>query len=102
VAKALDEATVRDPLRAAMGARPIWIAVDGSPFQPGDRVRVVQVLDDTVDDTVVGLAGVVLYLEYSCGCGQTYPHDPMIGVDLGERVEEFWREELERAEETRR
>lgn len=33
-------------------------AVPGSPFQPGDRVRVVQILDETVTATDLGLDAV--------------------------------------------
>lgn len=47
-----------------------------------------------------GREGVVVHLEYSCGCGQSYPGDPMIGVCMyipgrGYIVEEFWFEELD-------
>lgn len=90
-------------------------AVPGSPFQPGDRVRVVQILDETVTATdlgldpdadieayLVGRAGVVHHLNYDCGCGQRYPDDPMIGVLLDgcaappdpSEWPEFWPEEL--------
>lgn len=80
------------------GARPIFERVDGAPYQPGERVRVVQAIDQEVSDlrAFIGRSGVVLYLEYSCGCGQTYPEDPMIGVRLDDGAEqEFWPEELE-------
>ena len=71
--------------------------VEGSPYQPGDWVRVVWVIDETVDPVHVGRKGLVHHLEYDCGCGQRYPDDPMIGVRLfctGLTVE-FWHEELE-------
>lgn len=82
---------------ADLGARPIYTPVPGAPRQPGDRVRVVQAVDVEVQDlsSLVGQTGTVLYLEYSCGSGQSYPHDPMIGVRLDGGVEqEFWPEEL--------
>ncbi len=82
---------------ADLGAKPIFDRVEGSPYQPGDLVRVVKVIDQEVLDlsALVGLQGEVLYLEYSCGSGQTYPGDPMIGVRLEGGVEqEFWPEEL--------
>jgi len=51
--------------------------------------------DETFDPRCIGLVGTVEYLEYECGCGQTYPMDPMIGVllDSGQH-EEFWKEEF--------
>lgn len=76
----------------------IFERVDGAPFQPLDRVRVVRAIDADVHDVsrFVGFSGVVRYLEYSCGCGQSFPADPMVGVDVGGETEEFWPEELAR------
>lgn len=79
-------------------AKPIYDRVEGSPFQPGGIVKVVSATDLELYDVskYIGRTGVVKYLEYSCGSGQTYPGDPMIGVDLGEGIlEEFWSEELQ-------
>lgn len=74
---------------------PIHERVDGAPIQVGTPVTVLSSNDPTFDQTCVGLDGAVTYLEYECGCGQTYPKDPMIGVLLQDgRVEEFWIEEL--------
>lgn len=69
--------------------------VSGAPFRIGLRVKVIKRSDNTVSEKCVGKTGHIDYYEYSCGCGQTFPHDPMIGVilDSGER-EEFWREEI--------
>ncbi len=69
--------------------------VPGAPLNIGLRVTVVQLCDDTAAEAWIGQVGVVEHYEYDCGCGQTYPHDPMIGVrfDNG-AVEEFWIEEL--------
>lgn len=75
-------------------AGPIREPVPGAPRQPGDRVVVVRVIDPTADAALVGAVGRVVHLEYSCGCGQRYPDDPMIGVELPGGVEEFWRDEL--------
>ncbi len=78
--------------------------VSGSPVQPGERVTVVTTVDADATDISrhVGRSGVVVHLNYDCGCSQQYPGDPMIGVRLdgaepgpGE-VEEFWAEELGR------
>lgn len=78
-----------------MNARPIRERVEGAPYQPGDAVQVVRVIDATTTRDNIGRRGRVEYLEYSCGSGQSYPTDPMIGVDLGAAGrEEFWREEL--------
>lgn len=78
-------------------ARPIYEPVEGSPYQPGQRVTVVDAVDGEVHDVSwrIGQAGTVEYLEYSCGCGQSYPKDPMVGVRFEDgRLEEFWPEEL--------
>ena len=80
-----------------MSARPIRDQVPGAPYQPGDLVRVVAAIDTEDHDVShhIGRSGRVDYLEYDCGCGQSYAEDPMIGVELdgGDR-EEFWPEEL--------
>lgn len=71
--------------------------MDGAPFQPGQAVRVVAAIDTDVHDVTsfIGKSGTVQYLEYHCGCGQTYPNDPMIGVQFENGAgEEFWTEEL--------
>ena len=69
--------------------------VPGSPFRIWQDVRIVRRSDDTVSEKFIGRKGMVIYLDYSCGCGQSYPNDPMIGVLFSRGViEEFWREEL--------
>lgn len=75
----------------------IYQDVDGAPFKIGDVVTVSSLSDDTADAELLGQQGLVLYFEYSCGCGQKFPNDPMIGVQFGERTAEFWKEELARA-----
>lgn len=75
-------------------AEPIFVNVLGAPFQIGDVVRVIQIVDSTCNQKLVDKTGTVQYLEYSCGCGQTYPNDPMIGVMIGSKAHEFWKEEL--------
>lgn len=80
------------------GCNPIHEHVDGSPFQPGDTVRVVRAVDVDIHDVsqFVGRPGMVEYLEYECGCGQQYPDVPMVGVRFASgEVEEFWPEEIE-------
>lgn len=70
----------------------------GAPHQPGDVVRVIASAEPSIELGVhafVGRSGVVEHLEYSCGCGQSYPGDPMIGVRFPDgMIQEFWREEL--------
>lgn len=79
----------------ASWARPIRLPVEGAPRQPAEVVRVVGASDSTLDPGCVGRVGTVEYLEYSCGCGQTFPGDPMIGVRFADgTLEEFWAEEL--------
>lgn len=84
-----------------MGARPIRVHVDGAPYQRSDRVRVVASVEtagagiDVIE--FIGRIGIVDYLEYSCGCGQAFPDDPMIGVRFDDgSLQEFWRDELAR------
>jgi hypothetical protein len=81
------------------GCRPIRSHVEGSPYQPGQNVTVTSSAEG--DDPLVGVtgfigkSGVILYLEYSCGCGQRYPDEPMIGVKFPDStMQEFWAEEL--------
>lgn len=75
----------------------VRVPVAGSPYQPGDLVLVVDAVDIDIHDLskYIGQRGQVEHLEYSCGCGQHYPDDPMIGVRLtcGELIE-FWPEEI--------
>lgn len=78
-------------------ARRLVHQVPGSPLQPDDQVLVVAAVDTEVFDVsyMIGKRGVVEHLEYSCGCGQSYPEDPMIGVRFADgSLHEFWREEL--------
>ncbi|APY06780.1 hypothetical protein BWZ20_00025 [Winogradskyella sp. J14-2] len=66
-------------------------------IQVGDIVLVLSNPnnDDTFSYKYIGLKGQVKYFDYDCGCGQTYPNDPMIGVEFSNgEVEEFWKEEL--------
>lgn len=84
----------RTKRQAICGARPIRRNVRGAPFWIGDHVRVTQIVDFAASKTLVGKVGTVEYFEYSCGCGQTYPGDPMIGVRIANVTHEFWKEEL--------
>lgn len=77
-------------------ANKIYTQVEGAPFQPGQMVRVVRRGDETMDNEYIGHEGRVQYLEYECGCGQTFSADPMIGVRFGTLpLYEFWAEEIE-------
>jgi hypothetical protein len=69
--------------------------IPGAPFHIGARVLVVGPGDETFDPKYLGKTGVVEYYEYDCGCGQTFPEDPMIGVRFANgSKQEFWKEEL--------
>ena len=71
--------------------------IDGAPYNLGDHVRVMNNPsgDETFDPRFVGQEGFVTYFEYDCGCGQTFPADPMIGVKFANgAIEEFWKEEI--------
>ena len=75
---------------------PIYHDVEGAPLRIGDHVLVSKGTDETFSQEHLGKVGIVIYLEYACGCGQTFPHDPMIAVRFpDETLDEFWREELE-------
>lgn len=76
---------------------PIHTPIAGAPVQPQGRVRVVAVTDAGIHDVsaFLGAEGTVEYLEYTCGSGQSFPGDPMIGVRFEDgALEEFWFEEL--------
>jgi hypothetical protein len=92
-------------LRANMcKANPLFHNVKGAPFEIGDKVLVLD--NPNIDETfnpVFGLRrGLIVYFEYSCGCGQNFPEDPMIGIEFEDgRTEEFWKEELKFLSQTR-
>jgi hypothetical protein len=85
---------VSEPGKAA-GTKHIHADVPGAPYRIGTPVRVVQLVDETGNRRWLRRIGVVKYFDYYCGCGQTYPDDPMIGVESRRgNVEQFWKEEL--------
>ena len=72
--------------------------IEGAPFRIGDRVIVLDNpnKDDTFNYDFVGRIGVVEHFEYDCGCGQSFPEDPMIGIRFSDKtIGEFWKEELQ-------
>lgn len=76
-------------------ARPIYQNIPGAPFKIGERVQFVKPIDDEANMHFIGKTGIVTYFEYSCGCGQSWPDDPMIGVEFRDGTkEEFWKDEL--------
>lgn len=78
-----------------MIAKPIKHYIEGAPIQIGTKVIVGKPSDITFNLHYKGELGVVAYLEYECGCGQTFPNDPMIGVLFEDgKTEEYWIEEL--------
>ena len=56
--------------------------IEGAPFKIGDKVRVLDNPnnDETFNYDFSGKHGVVEHFEYDCGCSQTLPEDPMIGI----------------------
>ena len=67
-------------------------------FSIGDMVLVNSLSDETGIPEYLGQTGEIISFNYDCGCGQSYPFDPMIGVVFSDGdVEEFWNEELIRA-----
>jgi len=69
--------------------------IPGAPYRIGSKVKVVMATDETTDLSCIGKTGVIEYYHYSCGCGQTFPNDPMIGVKFSDdTTREFWVEEL--------
>ncbi len=71
--------------------------IKGAPFRIGSKVQVLNnpLNDETFDKKYSCKIGEIIFFEYDCGCGQTFPADPMIGVKfLHGKVAEFWKEEL--------
>ena len=59
------------------------------------EIKVIKLSDETGEESFLGKSGTVIYFNYDCGCGQSYPNDPMIGIKFkDEVVEEFWKEEI--------
>jgi hypothetical protein len=80
---------------------PLYYNVEGAPFEIGDKVLVLNnPNNDETFNPIFGLRkGIIVYFEYSCGCGQNFPDDPMIGVEFGnDLIEEFWKEELQKTD----
>ena len=72
--------------------------IDGAPYKIGDKVKVLNNpnMDETFDKQFLNKIGKVIFFEYECGCAQTFPSDPMIGVKFSDgEISEFWKEELE-------
>jgi hypothetical protein len=72
--------------------------IDGAPYKIGQKVKVLNNpnIDDTFDIKFINKTGEIVFFEYDCGCGQTFPKDPMIGVKFSDgSIDEFWKEELQ-------
>ncbi len=83
-------------------AQPIRTNLHGAPFRIGELVRVARLSDATGDANFLRKCGRIVYFEYSCGCGQSYPGGPMIGVRFLNGTAEFWKEELRQTGAARR
>ncbi len=79
-----------------MTAHPIHRNVPGAPFHISAKVVVSMGTDETFDEQYLRKVAEVISYEYSGGCGQSFPGDPMIGVGFPDgKIEYFWHEELE-------
>jgi len=77
--------------------KPRKFDIDGAPLKIGDLVIVLDNpnKDETFNYDFLGKHGLIEHFEYDCGCGQTFPGDPMIGVRFsGKKVAEYWKDEL--------
>jgi len=79
-----------------LGAKPRYEDIDGAPFKLNQRVVVSDVEEDLDYEKYIGKKGRIIYFEYDCGSGQSFPGDPMMGVELEGTniVEEFWKNEI--------
>ena len=69
--------------------------VKGAPFLIDAIVVIGPPCDEEGLAEREGQIGEIAYFNYDCGCGQSYPHDPMIGVGFPDgKIQEFWAEEL--------
>ena len=71
--------------------------VEGAPYQPGQRVKVVDAIDIEIHDVSmhIGKVGKVKALDYSEGSGQLFPTDPFVVVDFKDGSGgSFWSDEL--------
>lgn len=76
---------------------PRYDDIEGAPFRIGQMVKVLEnpSNDETFDIDFANKLGKIRFFEYESGCGQTFPHDPMISVELADgKRDGFWKEEL--------
>ena len=69
--------------------------ISGAPYEISNLVKISSATDETFDHKFMGRVGAIVHYDYSCGCGQSFPDDPMIGVEFSDNmIEEFWKEEM--------
>ncbi len=69
--------------------------IKGAPYEISNHVKIRFAADETFDHKFLGRVGTIVHYDYSCGCGQSFPDDPMIGVEFNDNmIEEFWKEEM--------
>lgn len=69
--------------------------VEGAPFLIDTIVVIGPPCDEEGWPEREGQQGQIAYFNYDCGCGQSYPDAPMIGVGFPDgKIQEFWAEEL--------
>jgi hypothetical protein len=92
---AINLANLPPELRTDGASKRVYADIRGAPFGIGLLVQVHRLADGQGNSSLLWRQGVIEHYEYSCGCGQSYPTDPLIGVRFPEGgLEEFWNEEL--------
>jgi hypothetical protein len=72
--------------------RVIYKDVEGAPFKINQQVKIVEAADKECDPRFIGWVGRVVNFDYT---GERFPEDPLISVQIGDKVDGFWREELQ-------
>ena len=76
--------------------------IKGAPFEIGATVRVKKVVDETGNKAFIGKIGKIVYYSYDGGCGEVYPHEPMLGIGFEHgKLDQYWPEELEKVSDGR-
>ena len=76
---------------------PLYHDIGGAPFRIGQTVKILEnpSNDETFDLDFANNVGKIKFFEYESGCGQRFPDDPMISVELTDgKRDGFWKEEL--------
>lgn len=64
-------------------------------FKINQNIKVINLIDKTGNRYYLNKIGLIKYFNFDCGCEQTFPHNPMIGIKFfNGKIEEFWKEEI--------